>query len=130
VPLSEHEQRVLRQIERQLQQERGFGRSLRVPADAKEAARNAKRGVLGFVVGLVALLASFASSWVVGLIGFLIMLGAATVLVQSVRRLAQEHWGQGAGGSAAPPDDHPKRPSGERKWRPGWTAGQHDDEPS
>lgn len=121
---------MLRQIERQLQQERGLGRPLRVPADTKEAVRNAKRAALGFVAGLVALLASFASSWVVGLIGFLVMLGAAAVLVQCVRRLAQERWGQGDGGGASPPDDHPRRPSGERKWRPGWTAGQHDDEPS
>ena len=130
VPLSEHEQRVLRQIERQLQQEKGFGRPLRVPADARDAARNAKRAALGFFVGLVALLGSFASSWVVGLVGFVIMLGAAAVFVQCLRRLAHERWGQPSGSDTGPSHDRRGRRPGERKWRPGWAAGQHDDEPS
>lgn len=130
MPLSEHEQRMLRQIERQFQQERGLARSFRMPADPREAARNAKRAGAGFVVGLVLLLVSFASSWVVGLIGFLVMLAAALVLVQCVRRLAQERWGQGAstGTPGGPQGGQPRGPTGEHKRWPGWGGGDHRDD--
>jgi Protein of unknown function (DUF3040) len=97
MPLSEHEQRILRQIERQLQQERGLARALRMPANAREASRNAKRASGIFVLGLVLLSVSFATYWLVGLVGFLIMFGSAVTLVQSVRRLAREHWGHPSG---------------------------------
>ncbi|HTV11151.1 MAG TPA: DUF3040 domain-containing protein [Acidimicrobiales bacterium] len=127
MPLSEHEQRVLRQIERQFQVERGLARPLRMPAGPREASRNAKRAAIGFVVGLLALVISFASSWVVGLIGFLAMLASAVVLVQSLRRLAQERWGH----EAAPPGQAPQeqgRPGG-RRW-PGWggTGGRREED--
>ena len=101
MPLSEHEQRILRQIERQLQQERGLARSLRMPSDAQEARRNARRSAATFIVGLVLLSISFATYWVVGLVGFVIMLVSAVTLVQSVRRLAREHWGHPLGGQEA-----------------------------
>ncbi|HMK96837.1 MAG TPA: DUF3040 domain-containing protein [Acidimicrobiales bacterium] len=119
MPLSEHEQRVLRQIERQFQQERGLARPLRMPADPKEASRNAKRAAIGFVIGLLALLISFSSSWVVGLIGFLAMLASAVVLVQSLRRLAQHRWGPRPAATGGR-DEEGGRSSG-RRW-PGWGA--------
>ena len=111
MPLSEHEQRILQQIERQFHQERGLARSLRVPADSREAARNAKRAVAGFVVGLLALSLSFAFSWVLGLVGFVIMLATGVALVQSLRRLVRDRWGRpGAdGGGAAPRLSGPNR---------------------
>jgi hypothetical protein len=122
VPLSEHEQRILRQIERQFQQERGLALPLRMPAGKREAARNAKRAGAGFIVGLLALLVSFASSWVVGLIGFVVMLVSTVALVQSLRRLAQVRWGN-------PEDDGrtnvvPDRRPGRQPWVwPGRPAG-------
>jgi len=124
VPLSEHEQRMLRQIERQLQQERGLARPLRMPADPREAARNAKRATVGFIVGLLALLISFASSWVVGVIGFFAMLASAVVLVQSLRRLAQERWSfpRDPNAGAPPEGQHQGRQAGNRWW-PGWGGG-------
>ena len=134
MPLSEHEQRMLRQIERQFQQERGLARSLRVPADPHEAARNAKRALAGFAVGLLALLISFASSWVVGLVGFLVMLAAALVLVQCLRSLAHDHWGKASSQVPGPAESPEGRggPPGDRRWWPGWGAGGHgrrNDEP-
>ena len=130
MPLSEHEQRVLRQIERQLRQERSLGRPLWLPADPEQAARNAKWAALGFFVGLAALLASFASSWVIGLVGFLIMLASAALFVQCLRRLARQRWGQPDPAGADPSANPARRHSGERKWRPGWAGSQHDDEQS
>lgn len=126
VPLSEHEQRMLRQIERQFQQERGLARPLRMPSDPREANRNAKRAALGFVIGLLALLISFASSWVVGVIGFVAMLASAVVLVQSLRRLAQERWSHPGEQPGAPAEGRtgPGRQAGGRWW-PGWGGGSN-----
>jgi hypothetical protein len=93
VPLSEHEQRMLRQIERQFQHDRGLARTLRIPADSKQAVHNSKLGALGFVVGLVLVVVSFATSWIVGLVGFLVMVVSVVALVQSLRRLLQDRWG-------------------------------------
>ena len=104
-----------------------MARPLRVPANPAEAARKAKWAVVAFFAGLVALLASFASSWAVGLAGFIVMVGAAAVLAQCLRRLAQERWGSPTAG-AGPAGGQPGRPRGERKRWPGWAAGQHDEE--
>lgn len=123
VPLSEHEQRILRQIERQFQHEHWLARALRVPEDAHVATRNAKRAAGGFVLGLSALLLSFASSWVVGLVGFIIMLASAVSLVQSIRCLLEHRYSKSLPPS---PSEDGARPLGERPGRgPGsrWWAG-------
>jgi hypothetical protein len=77
LPLSDHEQRMLRQIERQLQHERGLARILRMPAGSREAARNARRASVGFIAGLLLLSIVFSSYWFIGLVGFFIMLISA-----------------------------------------------------
>jgi Protein of unknown function (DUF3040) len=122
VPLSDHEQRILRQIERQLQQERGLARSLRMPSDAQEARRNARRSTATFIAGLLLLSISFATYWVVGLVGFLIMLVSAVTLVQSVRRLAREHWGHPSGGQETSSGTEPL--SGRGPWGQGPDGGR------
>ena len=118
MPLSEHEQRMLKQIERQFHQDRGLAR---MPAGPREASRNAKRAAVGFCVGLAALLISFASSWVVGGLGFLAMLASSVVLVQSLRRLAHDHWAGTRAQGEPPPEGQrgPGRQAGGRWW-PGW----------
>lgn len=117
MPLSEHEQRILRQIERQFQHEHWLARFLKVPEGSRQAARNAKRAVAGFVLGLLALSLSFASSWVVGLVGFLIMLASAVTLVQALRRLGRDKLARlqsdhGAGGGPQPLGGRTQRGSG------------------
>ncbi len=107
MPLSEHEQRMLRQIARQFQQERGLARALRVPIDARDARRTAKRAALGLLIGLVALLVSFASSWLVGVAGFLAMLVSLVALVQSARRLLEDYWLRAAARNEGRPDRAP-----------------------
>jgi hypothetical protein len=71
VPLSEDEERILNEIER------GFYRH--DPRSAKRIsgttlprylARNCRWALLGFIGGLIILLVSFASSWILGLVGF------------------------------------------------------------
>jgi hypothetical protein len=132
VPLSEHEQQVLRQIERELQRERGF-RPLRMPVDPVEASRNAKRASLAFLGGLVLMLVSLSSSWVVGLIGFLVMLFSAVALVQSLRRLAQDHLERSAVAAANSRRGHRVQRSGREsrglRWpRGGAGAGPEDEQ--
>jgi Protein of unknown function (DUF3040) len=133
VPLSENEQRILRQIERQFQHEHWLARSLRVPDDPRQAARKAKRAVAGFVLGLVALSLSFASSWVVGLLGFVIMLASAVTLVQSLRRLAQDRLARlqsdrAPVGGPQPLGGRPGRGAPGGRWWPGrpGTSGEDD----
>lgn len=91
MPLSEHEQRVLRQIEHQFQAERGLVRSFEAPTVPADDARSAKRSAAGFVLGLLALLISFASSWVVGVVGFVVMVVCAVSFVQALRRVMAAH---------------------------------------
>ena len=78
MPLSEHEQRLLEQMERQLYADdpklastlRGSGRSLR-------SRHQVVLGVIGIVVGLSLLVAGVAAPlWPLGVAGFLVMLGS------------------------------------------------------
>jgi hypothetical protein len=131
VPLSEHEERVLRQIERELQRERGLARPLRVPESPEEASRNLRLAAAGFVVGLALLVISFASSWVVGLMGFLVMVACAVTVVQSSRRLLQERLERGGGAQAAGTQGEGGGEARRRWWHwaaGAWSADQEDEE--
>lgn len=76
MPLSEHEQRLLEQMERQLYADdpklastlRGSGRSLR-------SRHRLMLGILGVAGGMGLLVAGVASAWPLGVVGFLVMLG-------------------------------------------------------
>jgi hypothetical protein len=78
MPLSEHEQRLLEQMERQLYADdpklastlRGSGRTLR-------SRHQVVLGVIGIIVGLSLLVAGVAAPlWPLGVAGFLVMLGS------------------------------------------------------
>ena len=99
MPLSEHEQRLLEQIERALYAEDPkFASTVRGGRLRKPTRRRRLQGVAVFVVGLVLLVVGvavpqlwLASSFpVLSVVGFLVMLGGAVVAVTSV----------GAGGQA------------------------------
>jgi hypothetical protein len=129
LPLSDHEQRMLRQIERQLQHERGLARILRMPAGSREAARNARRAAVGFIAGLLLLSIVFSSYWVVGLVGFFIMLMSAVALVQSLRRLARDRWGQSVAEHDLRAGAEPMSGGGQRPGHPlggKWWTGRGD----
>jgi Protein of unknown function (DUF3040) len=93
VPLSEHEQRLLEQIERALYAEDPkFASTVRGGRLRKPTRRRRLQGVALFVVGLVLLVVGvavpqlwLASSFpVVSVVGFLMMLGGAVLAVTSV----------------------------------------------
>ncbi len=90
MPLNENEQRILHEIEQRFyandpESARRIG-STTLP---KYLARNCKWAGLGFLVGLVVLLVGFASNWIVGVFGFVVMLISAVVLTHNLRRMGQ-----------------------------------------
>ncbi|MDT7577095.1 MAG: hypothetical protein QOH17_3428 [Pseudonocardiales bacterium] len=92
MPLSEHEQRLLDQIERALYAEDPkFASTVRGGRLRKPTRRRRVQGVALFVVGLVLLVLGIAVQWtwlggipVVSVVGFLAMLGGAVLAVTSV----------------------------------------------
>ena len=114
MPLSEHEQRLLEQIERALYQEDPkFASSVSGSRRSKPARRRRIQGAVLFVVGLVLLVAGipFRALWlgdlpILSIVGFLAMLGGALLAVTSIgaRRGGEETTGQSG---AAPKDKQP-----------------------
>ncbi len=87
MPLSDHEQRVLEQMERALSEEDPkFASALRGSVSRRSSGRWLILGALGFVAGLALLFAGVALSfWIVGVFGFMLMLGGAFVVVSAFR---------------------------------------------
>ncbi|HVE92401.1 MAG TPA: DUF3040 domain-containing protein [Actinomycetota bacterium] len=93
--LSEHEQRILQEIERSLAAEDpDIERRLRNAKSPHDAKRRLRLGILGFLIGL-ALLLGFAVNLAFGLAGFLVMLVSAVAIGASLREL-------GSAGSSQP----------------------------
>lgn len=87
MPLSEHEQRLLEQMERALSEEDPkFASTLRGSTVRTASGRWLILGALGFVAGLALLFGGVAFSlWIVGVLGFMMMLGGAFVVVSAFR---------------------------------------------
>lgn len=90
VPLSEHEQRILEQIERTFYQEDPeFVDRVQKETVYRHAGRNLKWAALAFVCGLALLIATFTRSVLLGLLGFLVMLAAAVAFERNLRRMGK-----------------------------------------
>ena len=89
MPLSEHEQRLLEQMERALYAEDPkFASSLRGRDPRSNFRRRIALAVLGFILGVVALMAGLVTKLVpVSVLGFVVMLAAALFAVTSYRQL-------------------------------------------
>lgn len=90
MPLSEHEQRILAEIERRLlEEDPKFAQQVSVTFKA-HLARRMKFAVLGFVVGLAVVLLGIAAvgNAVVSFLGFAVMVGSILLFFQSMRRRA------------------------------------------
>ena len=89
MPLSEHEQRILAEIERRLLEEdpkfaHQVGSSFRA-----HLGRRLKLAVVGFVLGLVVVVSStFFENVAIGVGGFVIMLACVCLFVRTMRRRA------------------------------------------
>lgn len=90
MPLNENEERILAEIERQFHaQHPQSAKRISSTTLRQYLARNCRWAALGFVVGLVILLAGFASSWVLGVFGFLVMVASTVVLIQNLRKIGR-----------------------------------------
>src|SRR4051794_41394832 len=87
VPLSEHEQRLLEQIERALvDDDPKFASSVRTVDRRLKARRKLQLGALLVVVGLAALVGgAVVPSVLLGVVGFLVMFGGAVLGVLNYR---------------------------------------------
>jgi hypothetical protein len=115
MPLSEHEQRILAEIERRLLEEdpkfaHQVGSSFRA-----HLARRLKLAVAGFVLGLVVLVAGFVQNVAVGVAGFVIMLASVFVFVRTMRRRATVERPVSGGAASGPSPAGPPRRAGGAK---------------
>ena len=95
MPLSEDEQRILREIEqRYYTNDRKSAERIEQTTLPRFLARNCRWAALGFLLGLIVLLVSFASSWILGIIGFLVMVASAVWFTQNLRKMGRHGWQQ------------------------------------
>lgn len=112
MPLSDHEQRLLEQMERALYAEDPkFATSMRNPRSAAGDKRRAALGVISFLVGIGLLVAGVATQLVVvGVLGFLAMLGGIWLAVVALRPGPVGPGGpSGASGPTRPQSGRPSR---------------------
>jgi hypothetical protein len=83
--LSDHEQRILAEIERNLAAEDpDFVRNVSDPRPTVQSAKLLRISILGCVIGLL-LLFGYLQTWVLGVVGFLVMLAGIYGIVTSIR---------------------------------------------
>ena len=113
MPLSEHEQRMLDEIERALYAEDPkFASSVRQNDLRAHRRRRLVRSALVFVVGVGLLIAGVISSiWALGVAGFVLMLLAGLALVRGISRPSRRDT------SAAPRTPRPAARVSEGGWR-------------
>lgn len=88
MPLSEDEQRILRDIERNFyENDPEFVGAVSDEALFRHAKRRIRLGVLGFVLSAVFLVVTFRIHPLIGLVGFSGMVACAFVVVQNVKNL-------------------------------------------
>ena len=90
MPLSEHEQRILEEIERRLAEEDPrLVQSVAKATVASHALRRIRWGIASFAVGFVLLLFFVVDIWF-ALGGFMVMLGSALVVYHYLKRVGRD----------------------------------------
>src|SRR2546430_3003373 len=90
VPLSEHEQRILEEIERRLAEEDPrLVHSVAKATVASHALRRIRWGIAGFAVGFILLLFFVVDIWF-ALGGFMVMLASALVVYHYLKRVGRD----------------------------------------
>lgn len=93
MPLSEHEQRILAELEESLsRQDPNFADRVANETVYRHAGRQCKWAALFFVLGLVVLVAFYAMSVVLGLFGVAIMFASAVIFERNLRRMGKASW--------------------------------------
>lgn len=99
MPLSDREQQILSDIESRLREEDPkFARTVSTADVSSGARRSIKLAMVGFVVGFIMLLATVpAGSVILGVAGFVVMLGAVVLGGTQLKRLGAEGGGDLSG---------------------------------
>ncbi|MEV3853568.1 DUF3040 domain-containing protein [Streptomyces sp. NPDC050095] len=114
MPLSEHEQRMLEQMERALYAEDPkFATALEGSGLRTYTRRRVYQAVAGFLVGIALLMAGMVAQQIwISVVGFLVMLGCAVLAVTGWRKApkpGEQSAGAVPGASAARRQSKPKR---------------------
>jgi hypothetical protein len=90
LPLSEHEQRILHELEQSLYQEDpGFAERVRSETVYRHAGRYCIWSALVFVAALVFMFLTFSRSVILGFIGVVVMFLSGVVFANNARRLGK-----------------------------------------
>ena len=90
MPLSEDEQRILKEIEENLSAtDPKLVQQVSDTTLYRHAARVIKWSVAGFVAGLVLMVLTFTTTLILGVVGFAVMLGCALAIEHNVRKLGR-----------------------------------------
>ncbi len=90
MPLSEDEQRILREIEENLSAtDPKLVQHVSDNTLYRHSARVIKWAVVGFVAGLLLMIFTFTTTLILGVVGFLVMLGCALTIEHNVRKLGK-----------------------------------------
>ncbi|MGH8988182.1 MAG: DUF3040 domain-containing protein [Acidimicrobiales bacterium] len=93
MPLSEHEQRILAELEDSLvREDPRFAERVRTKTVYRHAGRQCKWAAFGFLAGLAVLVALYSQSVVLGLVGVALMFVSAVVFERNLRRLGRASW--------------------------------------
>jgi Flp pilus assembly protein TadB len=93
MPLSEHEQRILAELEESLStQDPRFAERVANETVYRHAGRQCKWAGLFFVLGLVFLIAFYSYSVLLGLFGVGVMFASAIVFERNLRRMGKASW--------------------------------------
>ncbi len=126
MPLSEHEQRILAELEESLvRHDPAFAQRVRSERFHPAAAVRCRWAVVAFVAGLAVLVAFYSQSVLAGLAGVALMFGAAVVFERNLRRMGRIGWHVGPGPAQPEPRAEETRgPGGQtpRASRP-WLRG-------
>lgn len=93
MPLSEDEERIIREIERELSaSDPDLVREVSSTTVYRHAGRNLKWATLGFLVGAVFMVATLRVHPLVAFLGFLVMLGSLLLFERNLRKMGRAGW--------------------------------------
>jgi hypothetical protein len=93
VPLSEHEQRILAELEDSLtRHDPRFAQKVKSETVYRHSGRHIKWAGAGFVLGVVILVAFYSQSVLLGLVGVAVMFASAVVFERNLRRMGKAGW--------------------------------------
>ena len=89
MPLSDEEQRILREIEAQLQTDEKFANAVSSSGLYRHSARRVYGALIGVIVSLVAVVASLQIHFLIAFGAFVVMMGFALVIERQVRLIGR-----------------------------------------